>query len=91
MKPRTTIIGLDDPITLSSLSISKGVTAEAELGIVIRRPCKNIRDEDEVPVFFGYVPILDMTAEDILQRNPRFLTRAKSFDSFLRFGPVILI
>lgn len=32
-----------------------------------------------------------MTAEDILQRNPRFLTRAKSFDTFLVVGPTIAV
>jgi 2-keto-4-pentenoate hydratase/2-oxohepta-3-ene-1,7-dioic acid hydratase in catechol pathway len=31
-----------------------------------------------------------MTAEDILRVNPRFLTRAKSFDGFFSFGPVIV-
>ena len=28
-----------------------------------------------------------MTAEDILRKNPRYLTRAKSFDTFFSFGP----
>jgi 2-keto-4-pentenoate hydratase/2-oxohepta-3-ene-1,7-dioic acid hydratase in catechol pathway len=31
-----------------------------------------------------------MTAEDILQRNPRFLTRAKNFDTFFSFGPELI-
>jgi 2-keto-4-pentenoate hydratase/2-oxohepta-3-ene-1,7-dioic acid hydratase in catechol pathway len=31
--------------------------------------------------------VLDMTAEDILRKNPRYLTRAKSFDTFFSFGP----
>ena len=31
-----------------------------------------------------------MTAEDILQRNPRFLTRAKSFETFFSFGPELV-
>jgi 2-keto-4-pentenoate hydratase/2-oxohepta-3-ene-1,7-dioic acid hydratase in catechol pathway len=30
-----------------------------------------------------------MTAEDILEKNPRFLTRSKSFDSFVVVGPWI--
>jgi len=90
MKPRTTIVGPNDPIILPSPVISKRVTGEAELGIVIGKRCRNIREEDAKSVIFGYVPIIDMTAEDILQRNPRFLTRAKSFDSFLSFGPLIL-
>jgi fumarylacetoacetase-like protein len=38
----------------------------------------------------GLTTILDMTAEDILRKNPRYLTRAKSFDTFFTFGPQLL-
>lgn len=88
MKPRTTIIGPGETIRLPSQS--KRVTAEAELGIIIGKRCKNIDEDRAESVVFGYVPIIDMTAEDILQRNPRFLTVAKSFDTFFSFGPMIL-
>ena len=88
MKPRTSIIGNGDPIELPSQS--KRVTAEAELGIIIGKRCRNIHEDEAESVMFGYVPVLDMTAEDILQRNPRFLTRAKSFDTFFSFGPFVL-
>jgi len=88
MKPRTAIIGPGDTILLPAES--ERVTAEAELGIVIGRRCKHVHENDAESAIFGYVPVLDMTAEDILQRNPRFLTRAKSFDTFLSFGPVIV-
>jgi 2-keto-4-pentenoate hydratase/2-oxohepta-3-ene-1,7-dioic acid hydratase in catechol pathway len=88
MKPRTTIIGNGDSIILPS--DSDRVTAEAELGIVLGRRCKNVRKMELDQYVFGYVPVLDMTAEDILQRNPRFLTRAKSYDTFFSFGPFIL-
>ena len=33
---------------------------------------------------------IDMTAEDILQKNPRYLTRSKSFDTFFSFGPELV-
>jgi len=88
MKPRTTIIGPGDTIVLPVES--ERVTAEAELGIIIGKRCKRVSEENVDSVIFGYVPVLDMTAEDILQRNPRFLTRAKSFDTFFSFGPIIL-
>jgi 2-keto-4-pentenoate hydratase/2-oxohepta-3-ene-1,7-dioic acid hydratase in catechol pathway len=88
MKPRTTIIGHGDAIRLPQQS--KRVTAEAELGVIIGKRCKNISESEAESVIFGYVPVLDMTAEDILQRNPRFLTRAKSFDTFFSFGPIIM-
>ncbi len=31
-----------------------------------------------------------MTAEDILRRNPRYLTQSKSFDTFFSFGPQLV-
>jgi 2-keto-4-pentenoate hydratase/2-oxohepta-3-ene-1,7-dioic acid hydratase in catechol pathway len=88
MKPRTAIVGHKDTIILPRES--QRVTAEAELGVIIGRTCKNITEEKSTDYIFGYVPILDMTAEDILQKNPRFLTRAKSFDTFFSFGPFII-
>ena len=54
---------------------SERTTAEAEVGLVIGRECRNVEEEDALDYVFGAVAILDQTAEDILQRNPRFLTR----------------
>jgi 2-keto-4-pentenoate hydratase/2-oxohepta-3-ene-1,7-dioic acid hydratase in catechol pathway len=41
-------------------------------------------------VIFGYTTTLDLTALDVLRKNPRYLTRAKSIDTFFSFGPVIV-
>lgn len=88
MKADTTVIGPGDAIRLPPESAR--VTAEAELGIVIGQTCHNI-SVDEVPLYVaGLTTILDMTAEDILQKNPRFLTRAKNFDTFFSFGPELV-
>lgn len=65
------------------------VTAEAELGLVFERAARNVDVADALHFVAGAVAVLDQTAEDILQRNPRFLTRAKSFGGFLSFGPVL--
>ncbi len=88
MKPDTTIIGPGDTILVPLLS--DRTTGEAELGIVIGKTCKDVPQEDAYQVLAGFVPIIDMTAEDILQRNPRNLTLSKSFDSFFSFGPHLL-
>lgn len=88
MKPDTTIIGYMDPIRIPLQS--QRTTAEAELGVVIGRVCKDVARENWMDVVAGFTTILDMTAEDILRRNPRFLTRAKSFDTFFSFGPVLV-
>ncbi|HEV2439191.1 MAG TPA: fumarylacetoacetate hydrolase family protein [bacterium] len=87
MKPATTLIGPDETILLPPQS--QRVTAEAELALVLGRRAAGVAEGDVPSVLFGYVPIIDMTAEDILQRNPRFLTRAKSFATFLSVGPWI--
>ena len=88
MKPDTTIIGPGDPIRLPSQS--RRVTAEAELGVVIGREARNVSESDAPSVVAGLTTIIDMTAEDILEKNPRYLTRSKSFDTFFSFGPQFL-
>jgi 2-keto-4-pentenoate hydratase/2-oxohepta-3-ene-1,7-dioic acid hydratase in catechol pathway len=85
MKPDTTIIGPGDTVLVPLLS--DRTTGEAELGIVIGQQCKDVPQEEAYRMVAGFVPIIDMTAEDILQRNPRNLTLSKSFDSFFSFGP----
>jgi 2-keto-4-pentenoate hydratase/2-oxohepta-3-ene-1,7-dioic acid hydratase in catechol pathway len=89
MKPSTALTGPGGPIRLPPREQSERVTAEAEIGVVIGRTAKNVERTDVNDVIAGYVPIIDMTAEDILERNPRFLTRSKSFDSFVVVGPWI--
>ena len=41
-------------------------------------------------VVAGFTTLIDMTAEDILRLNPRYLTVSKSFDTFFSFGPVLV-
>lgn len=88
MKPDTTIIGPNDTIEIPHQS--DRTTAESELGIIIGKECKDISEENAKDVIAGYTTIIDMTAEDILQRNPRYLTRSKSFDTFFSFGPQLV-
>lgn len=87
MKPPTAAVGPGGPIRLPPESQSQRVTAEGELAVVIGRTAKDVTVEEAEDVIAGYLPVIDMTAEDILERNPRFLTRAKSFDTFLVLGP----
>jgi 2-keto-4-pentenoate hydratase/2-oxohepta-3-ene-1,7-dioic acid hydratase in catechol pathway len=88
MKPDTAIIGSGDPIRIPTLS--EKTTAEAELGLVIGRRCKDVPREKWLDVVAGFTTILDMTAEDILRQNPRYLTMSKSFDTFFSFGPQLV-
>ena len=88
MRPDTTIIGPGGEIKLPRQS--ERVTGEAELGIIIGREAKHVTEEEAPSVVAGFTTVLDMTAEDILRKNPRYLTRAKSFDTFFGFGPQLV-
>jgi 2-keto-4-pentenoate hydratase/2-oxohepta-3-ene-1,7-dioic acid hydratase in catechol pathway len=88
LKPDTAIIGPGDPIRIPPQS--QRTTAEGELGVVIGRECKDVDEADASSVVAGFTTIVDMTAEDILEKNPRYLTRSKSFDTFFSFGPELV-
>ena len=88
LKPDTTIIGPGDPIRIPPQS--QRTTAEGELGLIIGRTCKDVDEADAPSVVVGFTTIVDMTAEDILEKNPRYLTRSKSFDTFFSFGPELV-
>ena len=88
MKPDTTIIGHNDKIKIPFQS--EKTTGESELGLIIGKECKNIKQDEWLDYVAGFTPVIDMTAEDILRKNPRYLTRAKSFDTFFSFGPHLI-
>ncbi|HBX23962.1 MAG TPA: FAA hydrolase family protein [Desulfotomaculum sp.] len=88
MKPDTTIIGPGESIKIPLQSAR--TTAEGELGVVIGKICRNVEEYDAPEYIAGFTTIIDMTAEDILRKNPRYLTRSKSFDTFFSFGPVLV-
>jgi 2-keto-4-pentenoate hydratase/2-oxohepta-3-ene-1,7-dioic acid hydratase in catechol pathway len=87
MKPDTAVIGYNDTIKIPSLS--EKTTGEAELGLIFGKKCKNVKRNEWLSVLAGFTMIIDMTAEDILRRNPRNLTQSKSFDTFFSFGPIL--
>jgi ketopantoate reductase/2-keto-4-pentenoate hydratase/2-oxohepta-3-ene-1,7-dioic acid hydratase in catechol pathway len=64
---------------------------EGELGVVIGKQCFNIGEAEAKDYIFGYTCVNDVTAVDLMKKFPTFdqWTRAKSFDTFGVFGPVI--
>jgi 2-keto-4-pentenoate hydratase/2-oxohepta-3-ene-1,7-dioic acid hydratase in catechol pathway len=90
MKPASCMIPPGGEIVLPPPSVSNDVDAEGELGVIIGKRAKGISAGDVASVIFGYTTTLDLTALDVLARNPRYLTRAKSMDTFFSFGPVIV-
>ena len=72
-------------------SYSGNVVYEGELGIVIGKRCSNVSEDEAGDYVFGYTCVDDVTAADIIAKDPTFAqwARAKSFDTFGVFGPVI--
>jgi len=66
-------------------------TYEGELGIVIGKTCSAISADEADEFIFGYTCVNDVTASDILNRDPTFpqWARSKGFDGSGPFGPVI--
>ena len=80
----------DAPIRVPTAYSGK-VVYEGELGIVIGKRCRAVSEADTADYIFGYTCINDVTAIELLFKDASFAqwTRAKSFDTFGVFGPVI--
>ena len=90
MKPASCMFRPGSDIYLPPSSVTNDVDAEGELGVIIGKSCRFVPIEHIKDVIFGYTTTLDLTALDVLRKNPRYLTRAKSIDTFFSFGPVIV-
>jgi len=87
LKAPSALIGHGDDIVIPRQSSQ--VEHEGELGVVIGRDCKNIRDdEDPFQYVLGYTCVNDVTARDVQRADVQF-TRGKSFDTFCPVGPHI--
>jgi 2-keto-4-pentenoate hydratase/2-oxohepta-3-ene-1,7-dioic acid hydratase in catechol pathway len=72
-------------------SYSGKVVYEGELGIVIGKRIHEADEAEAAKAIFGYTCINDVTAIEILNRDPGYAqwTRSKSFNTFGVFGPYI--
>lgn len=95
-KMADTLVGYGDDILLPKLKEAQKTTAEAELGIIMGRDCRDVPEEEWESAIVGYTTILDMTEESILKGNdfvpgnPRYLTIVKNFPTFFSFGPQLV-
>lgn len=90
MKPASCMFQPGGTILLPPPDISDDVDAEGELAVIIGRSCRFVPPDKAGRVVYGFTTTLDLTALDVLRKNPRYLTRAKSIDTFFSFGPVIV-
>ena len=72
-------------------SYDDSVIFEGELGVVIGKRCKDVSMAEVDGCVLGYTCLNDATVLPIISEDPSFAqwSRAKSFDTFTPFGPVI--
>ncbi len=69
--------------------LTREVDYEAELGVIIGRPARNVSVHDALDYVFGYTVVNDITARN-LQFSEAQWSRCKSFDGFTPTGPVVV-
>lgn len=70
-------------------SLSEAIDWEAELGVVIGRPAKDVTVDDALAHVWGYTVVNDITARDIQYSEAQW-SRCKSFDGFTPTGPFVV-
>ena len=79
MKAPTAVQNPGDPVVLPRFLRSDKVDYEAELGVVIGRPCKNVKPEDALSYVLGYVCANDVSARDWQKKKGRSILSWKDF------------
>lgn len=88
----TTSVAASGAVIRRPAAYSGKTTYEGELGIVIGKTATAISPEQADDFIFGYTCVNDITANDILGRDPTFAqwARSKGIDGYGPFGPVIV-
>jgi 2-keto-4-pentenoate hydratase/2-oxohepta-3-ene-1,7-dioic acid hydratase in catechol pathway len=69
--------------------VTEAVDWEAELGVVIGEPTRDVPVEEALDSVFGYTVVNDLTARDIQAEEQQWI-RAKSLNGFCPLGPVVV-
>ncbi|MCC2033795.1 fumarylacetoacetate hydrolase family protein [Microbacterium allomyrinae] len=78
-----------DTTTIWPRSLSESVDYEAELGVIIGTPAKDVAPENALEHVWGYTVVNDITARDIQYSEAQW-SRCKSFDGFTPTGPFVV-
>jgi 2-keto-4-pentenoate hydratase/2-oxohepta-3-ene-1,7-dioic acid hydratase in catechol pathway len=78
-----------DTTTSWPRSLSESIDYEAELGVIIGRPAKDVTPEAALDHVWGYTVVNDITARDIQYSEAQW-SRCKSFDGFTPTGPFVV-
>ena len=72
------------------LEVTREVDYEVELGVVIGRRGRNIREDQAFEYVLGYTVVSDVSARDLQFANANQWGRGKSLDTFCPYGPYIV-
>ena len=87
-KPPTSLIGHNQVVKRPP--DSERVDYEGELGIVMRRECRHLREDEDVSEYIlGYTVVNDVTARDLQKKDVQWV-RGKGYDTFCPTGPVVV-
>ncbi len=75
-----------EAVTAWPRTLSESVDYEAELGVLIGSPAKDVAAENALDHVWGYTVVNDITARDIQFAEAQW-SRCKSFDGFTPTGP----
>ncbi|MCW2654335.1 MAG: hypothetical protein JWR32_5311 [Mycobacterium sp.] len=87
-KLRSAVIGPDEPIRIPTPQTH--TDWEAELSIIIGKPAYRVPAERAHEYIFGYTMINDVSARDVMDREPLQITLCKCPDTFCPLGPHIV-
>jgi acylpyruvate hydrolase len=68
---------------------SEQIDYEAELGVVLGKTCKGVKEADALDYVAGYLAVNDVSARDVQHRNGQWVL-GKSPDGFAPMGPALV-
>ena len=83
-----TVCAPGDPIRIPP--ITRKADYEAELGVVIGSPAKEVDEASALDHVFGYLNVHDVSARDLQFSEGGQRTRSKSLDTFAPMGPYLV-
>ena len=72
------------------VDVTKEVDYEVELGVVIGKQGRDIKESEAMDYVFGYTVVNDVSARDLQFANAKQWDRGKSLDTFCPWGPYIV-
>ena len=90
MKPTTCLAAHGEAIKIPGHDKLGRVDYEGELAVIMGKNCRNVGEKDAIDYVLGYSCFNDVSAR-VLQKKDGQWIRAKGFDTFGPFGPVLLL